>query len=100
MTKAWYRSVRYPPAACCRLKGCSFGVALAFLELPLRTRVYVDGFNLYYGALKDTAFKWLDPVKPGASIEVLGWADRRRPSIFAREAVQLPRTDSRSRFFA
>ena len=29
----------------------------------MRTRVYVDGFNLYYGALKDTAFKWLDPVK-------------------------------------
>ena len=29
----------------------------------MRTRVYVDGFNLYYGALKGTAFKWLDPVK-------------------------------------
>ena len=25
-------------------------------------RVYVDGFNLYYGAVKGTAFKWLDPV--------------------------------------
>lgn len=25
-----------------------------------RTIVYVDGFNFYYGALKDTAFKWLD----------------------------------------
>ena len=29
----------------------------------MRTRVYVDGFNLYYGAVKGTAFKWLDPVK-------------------------------------
>ena len=29
----------------------------------MRTRVYVDGFNLYYGALKNTRFKWLDPVK-------------------------------------
>ena len=28
----------------------------------MRTFVYVDGFNLYYGALKRTAFKWLDPV--------------------------------------
>ena len=28
----------------------------------MRTRVYVDGFNLYYGALKGTPFKWLDPV--------------------------------------
>lgn len=25
-----------------------------------RTAVYVDGFNLYYGALKGTAYKWLD----------------------------------------
>ena len=28
----------------------------------MRTRVYVDGFNLYYGAIKGTPFKWLDPV--------------------------------------
>ncbi len=28
----------------------------------MRTLVYVDGFNLYYGALKDTPWKWLDPV--------------------------------------
>jgi 6-hydroxy-3-succinoylpyridine 3-monooxygenase len=26
----------------------------------VRTRVYVDGYNLYYGCLKGTAFKWLD----------------------------------------
>ena len=24
------------------------------------TNVYMDGFNLYYRALKDTPFKWLD----------------------------------------
>ena len=29
----------------------------------MRTRVYVDGFNLYYGALKGTPFRWLDPVR-------------------------------------
>ena len=29
----------------------------------MRTRVYVDGFNLYYGALKGTAYKWLNPVE-------------------------------------
>lgn len=28
----------------------------------MRTVVYVDGFNLYYGALKDTRWKWLDLV--------------------------------------
>jgi 6-hydroxy-3-succinoylpyridine 3-monooxygenase len=26
----------------------------------LRTRVYVDGFNFYYGCLKGTSLKWLD----------------------------------------
>ena len=26
----------------------------------MRTFVYVDGFNLYYGALKGTSWKWLD----------------------------------------
>ena len=26
----------------------------------MRTIVYVDGFNLYYGALKSSPWKWLD----------------------------------------
>ena len=26
----------------------------------MRTFVYADGFNLYYGGLKGTAWKWLD----------------------------------------
>ena len=25
-----------------------------------RTRVYIDGYNLYYGCLKGTPHKWLD----------------------------------------
>ena len=29
---------------------------------PLRTRVYVDGYNLYYGCLKSTPYKWLDLI--------------------------------------
>ena len=29
----------------------------------MRTRVYVDGFNLDYGALKGTKFKWLNLVE-------------------------------------
>ena len=29
----------------------------------LRTFIYVDGFNLYYRCLKDTAYKWLDLYK-------------------------------------
>ncbi len=29
----------------------------------MATNVYIDGFNLYYGALKDTSYKWLDLKK-------------------------------------
>ena len=28
--------------------------------MRLKTNIYVDGFNLYYRALKDTPFRWLD----------------------------------------
>ena len=28
--------------------------------MPLRTFVYVDGFNLYYGCLRRTPYRWLD----------------------------------------
>ena len=28
----------------------------------MRTFVYMDGFNLYHGALKGTPFRWLDLV--------------------------------------
>lgn len=28
----------------------------------MRTSVYIDAFNLYYGAVKDTPYKWLDPM--------------------------------------
>jgi len=29
-------------------------------SVPVATNVYVDGFNLYYGALRGTPYKWLD----------------------------------------
>jgi hypothetical protein len=28
----------------------------------LKTFLYIDGFNLYYGAVKDAPLKWLNPV--------------------------------------
>lgn len=28
----------------------------------MKTSVYIDGFNLYYGALKNSPYKWLDPL--------------------------------------
>ena len=27
----------------------------------MRTAIYIDGFNFYYGAVKDTEYKWLNP---------------------------------------
>ncbi len=33
------------------------------MSLILRTIVYIDGFNLYYGCLKNTKHKWLDVYK-------------------------------------
>lgn len=29
----------------------------------MKTNVYIDGLNLYYGALKRTRFKWLNPAR-------------------------------------
>jgi hypothetical protein len=29
----------------------------------MRTSIYIDGFNLYYGAVKDTPYKWLNLVR-------------------------------------
>jgi uncharacterized LabA/DUF88 family protein len=31
--------------------------------LAIRTNVYVDGFNLYYGAVRNTPYRWLDLQK-------------------------------------
>ncbi len=33
------------------------------MEVFLKANIYVDGFNLYYGALKKTPFRWLDIAK-------------------------------------
>ncbi len=34
----------------------------------MRVRVYIDGFNLYYRALRRTNLKWLDPVRLSACL--------------------------------
>ena len=36
---------------------------MLFQGVSLQVRVYVDGFNLYYGAVKGTPYKWLDLVE-------------------------------------
>jgi len=45
-----------------RVKGrlrAAFAVSIA---PRMKTNIYVDGFNLYYGALKDSPYRWLDLV--------------------------------------
>ncbi|MYB10906.1 MAG: NYN domain-containing protein [Acidimicrobiia bacterium] len=34
----------------------------------MKTNLYIDGFNLYYRALKDTQFRWLDLGKLGVTL--------------------------------
>ncbi len=35
-------------------------VVFSFLGIQMRTIAYIDGYNFYYGLLKDTGYKWLD----------------------------------------
>ena len=44
----------------------------------VRTFVYIDGFNLYYGSVKDNPYKWLDLKKIG--LFVPGYPKNRRIS--------------------
>ena len=39
----------------------------------MRTAVYIDGYNLYYGRLRHTSYKWLDVV--GLVEDILGVQD-------------------------
>lgn len=49
----------YPLAACCQLRGRPSGWPLLHRS-SMNTIAYIDGFNLYYGCLKKTGYRWLD----------------------------------------
>jgi uncharacterized LabA/DUF88 family protein len=36
---------------------------MSTISAALRTAIYIDGYNLYYGRLRGTQYKWLDVVK-------------------------------------
>jgi len=55
----------------------------------VRTRVYVDGFNLYYGAPKGTRFKWLDPVRLATLLLPRGYGVDRLRYFTARVSGKL-----------
>jgi hypothetical protein len=33
----------------------------------MKTFLYIDGFNIYYSAVKETPLRWLNPVEHAAS---------------------------------
>ena len=45
--------------------------------MALKTNVYIDAFNLYYGFLRKTPYRWHD----------LGGANESRPPFFVAAAV-------------
>jgi len=68
----------------------------------MRTVIYIDGFNFYYGAVKDTPFKWLDLkqlceviLKPKHQIISIVYCTARvkpkpgDPGVRARQAIYL-----------
>ena len=73
---------------------------MLFPGSEMRTRVYVDGFNLYYGALKGTRFKWVDPVRLAALLLPRGHAIDRLRYFTARVSGKVdPRTPARQRVY-
>ncbi|HEX8940145.1 MAG TPA: NYN domain-containing protein [Candidatus Limnocylindrales bacterium] len=84
---------------------------------PRRVVVYIDGYNLYYGSLKSTPYKWLDPyalacaLLPGDSIEAVHYFTARvaatpgnpgvaqRQDVYLRALATLPRVHVREGFY-
>lgn len=51
------------------MQGSHLWLPLPFLSMrKIKTTLYVDGFNLYYGALKSTPYLWLNPVAMASKI--------------------------------
>jgi uncharacterized LabA/DUF88 family protein len=57
-----YHNNRYHP---CRFgAGCKAASSgLCFIRPHSRTNVYIDGFNLYFGALKNKPYRWLNVAR-------------------------------------
>ena len=73
---------------------------------PLTTYVYVDGFNLYYGSLRKTKYKWLDLAKfcrtmlPNDNVAAIKYftakvsGNRRNPDSPIRQQIYLRALDT------
>ena len=59
-----YRIRAYPPVGFGpRARGCLVAASAFYGIHFIRTYVYIDGFNLYFRALRGTPFRWLDMGK-------------------------------------
>ena len=66
----------------------------------MRARVYADGFNLYYGALRGTPFKWLNPVRLTGILLPRDWELDRLRYFTARVSGKLdPRAPARQQVY-
>jgi hypothetical protein len=77
------------------------GVTAGTARSRPRANVYVDGFNLYYGALKNTRYKWLDldalfrRILPGYDIQRIRYFSARvsgragNPQAPSRQGIYL-----------
>jgi Protein of unknown function (DUF3995)/NYN domain len=68
-------------------------------QLTMRANVYVDGFNLYYGALKGTPYKWLDLEALSRRV-IPGYEIQRIRYFTARISPQPDDAGARARQFA
>ena len=73
---------------------------MPFIGTCMRARVYVDGFNLYYGALRGTHFKWLNPVHLATLLLPRDWEIDRVSYFTARVSGKLdPRAPARQQVY-
>ena len=52
-----------PPVASAAGREAAHWAASACLEASIKTNVYIDGFNFYYGALRKTPYRWVNVRK-------------------------------------
>lgn len=62
----------------------------------MKTYAYIDGFNLYFGALKGTPYRWLDVAK--MCERLLRKDDVTRVRYFTARVKTRPHTNSAKQF--
>lgn len=95
----------------------SGSLSAAAPQPPRRVSVYIDGFNFYYGSLKGTPYKWLDPyalacaLMPSDTVTAVHYFTARvkptprnpsvhqRQGIYLRALATLPNVHVREGFF-